>query len=169
MKMGIPVGGRSLKEVRDQTERISRCRLTFEVRHGNRVGMANQNIMESAIFFESADPAQGALFAQHACLRTISVASRKGGQGKSFLTRAIAVLALMEGKSAGIIDTDHRGLSHCGGSAGHTTRPDCSHRLQHRKSHLETFRMQMPIWWRSTRRRMWAQSLMWQLRCLILL
>ena len=40
-KMGIPVGGRSVKEVRDQTERISRCRLTFEVRHGNRVGMAN--------------------------------------------------------------------------------------------------------------------------------
>jgi hypothetical protein len=33
-------------------------------------------------------------------MRTISVASRKGGQGKSFLTRAIAVLALMEGKTA---------------------------------------------------------------------
>jgi hypothetical protein len=66
--MGIPVGGRSLKEVRDQTERISRCRLTFEVRHGNRIGMANQNIMDSAIFFESAGPAQGTLFAQQARL-----------------------------------------------------------------------------------------------------
>jgi chromosome partitioning protein len=42
-------------------------------------------------------------------MRTISVASRKGGQGKSFLTRAIAVLALMEGKSVGIIDTDPQG------------------------------------------------------------
>jgi hypothetical protein len=42
MKMGIPVGGRSFKEVKDQTERISRCRLTFEIRHGNRVGMTNQ-------------------------------------------------------------------------------------------------------------------------------
>lgn len=68
IKMGIPVGGRSFKEVKDQTERISRCRLTFEVRNGTRVGMANQNIMESAIFFESPDPAQGTLFAQHARL-----------------------------------------------------------------------------------------------------
>jgi Plasmid encoded RepA protein len=68
MKMGIPVGGRSFKEVKDQTERISRCRLTFEIRHGNRVGMTNQNIMESAIFFESPDPTQGTLFAQHARL-----------------------------------------------------------------------------------------------------
>ena len=42
-------------------------------------------------------------------MRTITVASRKGGQGKSFLARAIAVLALMEDKSAGIIDTDPQG------------------------------------------------------------
>jgi hypothetical protein len=67
-RMGIPVGGRSLKDVRDQTERISRCRLTFEVRHGGRIGMANQNIMESAIFLEAEDPSQGPLFAQHARL-----------------------------------------------------------------------------------------------------
>jgi hypothetical protein len=67
-RMGIPVGGRSLKDVRDQTERISRCRLTFEVRSGGRIGMANQNIMESAIFLEASDPAQGTLFAQHARL-----------------------------------------------------------------------------------------------------
>src|SRR3954452_1517219 len=38
-RMGIPVGGASFKAVRDQTERISRCRLTFEVRHGGKVGM----------------------------------------------------------------------------------------------------------------------------------
>lgn len=68
IKMGIPVGGRSFKDVKDQTERISRCRLTFEIRHGNRLGMANQNIMESAIFFEAPDPSQGTLFAQHARL-----------------------------------------------------------------------------------------------------
>jgi Plasmid encoded RepA protein len=67
-RMGIPVGGRSLKDVRDQTERISRCRLTFEVRHGGRIGMANQNIMESAIFLEADNPAQRTLFAQHARL-----------------------------------------------------------------------------------------------------
>src|SRR5215470_10070869 len=42
-------------------------------------------------------------------MHTIAVASRKGGQGKSFLARALAVLALMEDKSAGIIDTDPQG------------------------------------------------------------
>ena len=42
-------------------------------------------------------------------MRSIAVASRKGGQGKSFLARAIAVLALMDDKSAGIIDTDPQG------------------------------------------------------------
>jgi hypothetical protein len=68
LKMGIPIGGRSFKEVKDQTERISRCRLTFEIRRGNRVGLANQNIMDSAVFFESPDPLQGTLFAQHARL-----------------------------------------------------------------------------------------------------
>ena len=68
LKMGIPIGGRSFKEVKDQTERISRCRLTFEIRRGNRVGLANQNIMDSAVFFESPDPSQGTLFAQHARL-----------------------------------------------------------------------------------------------------
>jgi hypothetical protein len=68
LKMGIPIGGRSFKEVKDQTERISRCRLTFEIRRGNRVGLANQNIMDSAVFFESPNPSQGTLFAQHARL-----------------------------------------------------------------------------------------------------
>lgn len=67
-RMGIPVGGRTLKDVRDQTERISRCRLTFEVRQGNRVGMANQSITDQAIFLDSDDPAQGRLFAQIARL-----------------------------------------------------------------------------------------------------
>lgn len=67
-RMGIPVGGRSLKDVRDQTERISRCRLTFEVRQGSRIGMANQSITESAIFLEADDPSQGQLFAQVATL-----------------------------------------------------------------------------------------------------
>ena len=68
-RMGIPVGGKNLAIVREQTERISRCRLTFEIRQGNRVGLANQNIMDSAIFLEPAeDEAQGKLFAQTARL-----------------------------------------------------------------------------------------------------
>jgi len=68
-RMGIPVGGKNLGIVREQTERISRCRLTFEVRQGNRIGLANQNIMDSAIFLEpDEDEAQGTLFAQTARL-----------------------------------------------------------------------------------------------------
>ena len=68
-RMKIPIGGKNLAIVREQTERISRCRLTFEVRQGNRLGLANQNIMDSAIFLEPTEgEAQGSLFAQTACL-----------------------------------------------------------------------------------------------------
>lgn len=68
-RMDIPVGGKNLMAVREQTERISRCRLTFEVRQGNRVGLSNQNIMDSAIFLEpDGDDAQGSLFTQTAKL-----------------------------------------------------------------------------------------------------
>lgn len=68
-RMGIPVGGKNLSAVREQTERISRCRLTFEIRQGNRVGLANQSIMDTAIFLEpEANDAQGSLFAQTARL-----------------------------------------------------------------------------------------------------
>lgn len=68
-RMKIPVGGKNLAIVREQTERISRCRLTFEVRQGNRIGLANQNIMDSAIFLEPSEgEVQGNLFAQTAHL-----------------------------------------------------------------------------------------------------
>ena len=68
-RMRIPVGGKNLNIVREQTERISRCRLTFEIRHGNRVGLSNQNIMDTAIFLEpSEDEGQKRLFAATAQL-----------------------------------------------------------------------------------------------------
>jgi hypothetical protein len=68
-RMGIPIGGKNLLAVRDQTDRISRCRLTFEVRQGNKLGLANQSIMDSAIFLEpTEDKDQGSLFAQTARL-----------------------------------------------------------------------------------------------------
>jgi replication initiator protein len=67
--MQIPVGGKSFDAVREQTERISRCRLTFEIRKGNRVGMSSQNIVDTAIFLDPADDeAQVSLFAQNARL-----------------------------------------------------------------------------------------------------
>ena len=70
-RMRIPVGGKNLAIIREQTERISRCRLTFEVRQGNRVGLANQSIVDGAIFLEPADDdAQSSLFVQTAQLST---------------------------------------------------------------------------------------------------
>ena len=68
-RMRIPIGGKNLAAVREQTERISRCRLTFEVRQGNRIGLANQNIMDTAIFLDPDEgEVQGSLFAQTARL-----------------------------------------------------------------------------------------------------
>src|SRR5689334_11178441 len=34
VRLGIPVGGKSVEAVREQAERISRCKLTFEVKAG---------------------------------------------------------------------------------------------------------------------------------------
>jgi Plasmid encoded RepA protein len=67
-KMGIPVGGKSLKDVRDQCERISRCRLSLTVRHGSRVGMTNQNVVDTAMFVDTDQPGQGSLFVETARL-----------------------------------------------------------------------------------------------------
>jgi hypothetical protein len=67
-KMGIPIGGKSLKDVRDQCERISRCRLSLTIRHGSRVGLSNQNIVDTAMFIASDEPAQGSLFTETARL-----------------------------------------------------------------------------------------------------
>ena len=46
-KMGISIGGNSVREVKDQAERISRCRLSLEVRHGGRVRLENQLMRRS--------------------------------------------------------------------------------------------------------------------------
>jgi hypothetical protein len=67
-KMGIPVGGKSLKDVRDQCERISRCRLSLAIRHGSRVGMTNQNVVDTAMFVDTDQPGQGSLFVETARL-----------------------------------------------------------------------------------------------------
>jgi hypothetical protein len=67
-RMGIPHGGKSIKEVREQAERISRCRLTFHVQQGGRAGLLNQHIVDTALFLDSDDPAQGSLFLETARL-----------------------------------------------------------------------------------------------------
>src|SRR3712207_8051121 len=35
-RMEISIGGKSMQAVRDQAERISRCRMTFQIKHGDR-------------------------------------------------------------------------------------------------------------------------------------
>jgi hypothetical protein len=67
-RMGIPQGGKSISDVREQAERISRCRLSFQIQHGGRTGLVNQNIVDSALFLDTDDPAQGSLFLEHAKL-----------------------------------------------------------------------------------------------------
>ena len=67
-RMGIPQGGTSLRQVRDQAERISRCRLTFHAAAGSeRAGLVNQNIMDTAMFVDSED-ARGSQFLESAKL-----------------------------------------------------------------------------------------------------
>ena len=68
VRMGIPQGGKSIRDVREQAKRISRCRLSFQVQQGGRTGLVNQNIVDSAIFLDSSNPDQGSLFLERAKL-----------------------------------------------------------------------------------------------------
>ncbi|SDB74944.1 replication protein RepA [Belnapia rosea] len=69
-RLGIPIGGKSFKDVREQADRLSRCRLTFHVQQGNRAGLMNQNIVDAAMFVDD-DSAQGSLFVETARLSEI--------------------------------------------------------------------------------------------------
>jgi hypothetical protein len=66
-RLGIPIGGKSLRDVREQADRISRCRLTFHAQFGNggsngKAGLVNQNIVDTAMFVAGGDSAQENLF-----------------------------------------------------------------------------------------------------------
>ena len=63
----IPIGGKSMRDVRDQAERLSRCRMTFTIRQGSRTGLVNQNLLDTSMFVED-DNAQGCLFIETATL-----------------------------------------------------------------------------------------------------
>jgi hypothetical protein len=53
-RVGIPAGGMSGKSVRDQCERISRCKLSFDIATGGRTsGLVQQTIVDRALFLES--------------------------------------------------------------------------------------------------------------------
>ena len=66
-RLEIPIGGKQMATVRDQAERISRCRLSFQIRQGSRTGLVNQHILDTSIFIEE-DSAQGGLFVEKAML-----------------------------------------------------------------------------------------------------
>ena len=56
VRIGIPVGGKSGKSVREQAELLSRCRLTFHVPgSGGRTGLLNQAIVDRALFLDTDD------------------------------------------------------------------------------------------------------------------
>lgn len=52
-RLGVSVGGNSDRSVRDQAERISRCRLTFHLLGTNGGGLVNQSIVDKALFIEA--------------------------------------------------------------------------------------------------------------------
>jgi len=52
-------------------ERIARCRFTFHINTGGRIGLVNQNGGDTAMFGASDDPAQGALFTEVARLSEV--------------------------------------------------------------------------------------------------
>lgn len=53
-RMGISYGGRTGKLVRDQAERISRCRMTFHIKGTGSTGLINQSIVDRALFIDTA-------------------------------------------------------------------------------------------------------------------
>ena len=68
-RLDISIGGKSMAAVRDQAERISRCRLSFQIRQGNRTGLVNQNILDTAMFVDGdGESNQGSLFVERAKL-----------------------------------------------------------------------------------------------------
>ena len=66
-RLGVPIGGKQMTSVRDQAERISRCRLSFQIKQGGRTGLVNQHILDTSMFIED-EQAQGALFVETASL-----------------------------------------------------------------------------------------------------
>jgi hypothetical protein len=66
-RLEIPIGGKNMAAVRDQAERISRCRMSFQIKQGNRTGLVNQSILDTAMFVED-DSTQGSLFIERAKL-----------------------------------------------------------------------------------------------------
>lgn len=66
-RLDIPIGGKSMRDVREQAERISRCRMTFQISQGGRTGLLNQHLLDNAMFVEDGE-AQQSMFIETAKL-----------------------------------------------------------------------------------------------------
>lgn len=66
-RLEIPIGGKSMRDVREQAERISRCRMTFQISQGGRTGLVNQHLLDNAMFVED-DESQQSMFIETAKL-----------------------------------------------------------------------------------------------------
>lgn len=67
-RLGIPIGGKSMREVRDQAERLSFCRLSFQAFQGGRSGLVNQLILDEAMFDTDGSGEGGARILEEAVL-----------------------------------------------------------------------------------------------------
>ena len=61
-KMGIAPGGKSIADVREQAERITRCRLTFEIKQKGRSALVQQLIVDKALFTDESEDSGGSQF-----------------------------------------------------------------------------------------------------------
>ena len=56
-----------MASVRDQAERLSRCRMSFQIKQGSRTGLVNQHILDASMFVNDDDDC-GTLFVERALL-----------------------------------------------------------------------------------------------------
>jgi hypothetical protein len=71
VRLDIPWGGANAAAVKDQANRISRCRMTFEITQGRATGLINQNIVDEALFLDNEEEGQGTLFVTKARLSDV--------------------------------------------------------------------------------------------------
>lgn len=67
-KMGVPIGGKSMLMIRDQAERISWCRLSFNFSASRGTQVRHRTIVDDALFLDASDGVQGSLFLETAKL-----------------------------------------------------------------------------------------------------
>jgi hypothetical protein len=61
-RMGLPLGGKTYRDVRDQALRVSLCRLTFSWAHGRKIAFRDEKIVQRGIIDPQADGDQEGLW-----------------------------------------------------------------------------------------------------------